>query len=187
MHLSQVFSNIRRGSRAQAMVEFALALPIFLLVVYGLLEVGRLIFMEAAVITSSREAVRYASAWGVNSAGVQQYDDCAGIRNAAKNTAFLLGLQDSSINICYDSGPGTNTDANCKDAYGNLVQGKNIKAYCSGPSDTASLTSGQRVVVTVSATYNPVLPLFLPLTQKNMASTAFRTVLGVVDLNTPTP
>ena len=172
------------------MVEFALALPIFLLVVYGLLEVGRLIFMEAAVLTSSREAVRYASAVGVNSGGVQQYQDCTGIRNAAKNTGFLLGLQDTNINICYDSGPGTDTDANCKDAFGNLIQGKNIKAYCAvGTSSqpTLSLTGGQRVAVTVSATYGPVLPFFLPLTTKRMASTAYRTVLGIVNLNTPTP
>ncbi len=173
------------------MVEFALALPIFLLIVYGLLEVDRLLFMQAAVITASREGVRYASAWGVGGGSAQfQYRDCAGIRNAAKNTGFLLGLQDPNINICYDSGPGTNTDPNCKDSFGNLVKGQSIKAYCSAGTatdNTVTLNSGQRVAVTVSATYSPVLPFFLPLTTKNMSSTAYRTVLGVINLITPVP
>ena len=165
---------MKRGARrAQAMVEFALALPIFLLVVYGLMEVGRLIFMEATVVTASREAVRYASAWGVNSSNTQQYLDCTGIRDAAKNVGFLLGLSDSNIQIGWD--PGTSTT---------------VTSYCAvgtGTQTGLTLTAGQRVVVTVTATYQPILPFFLPLTTKNMTSTARRTVMGIINLNTPTP
>src|SRR5512133_1668834 len=86
-----------RGHGAQALVEFALALPILLLVVYGLLEAGRYIFLIAAVANASREAARYASAAGVKSAGspILHYQDCTGIRNAAKTTGFLLNLQNS--------------------------------------------------------------------------------------------
>ena len=165
----------RRGaSRAQAMVEFALALPIFLLVVYGLLEVGRLIFMVAAVATASREGVRYASAWGVNAASTRQYQDCTGIRNAAKNTGFLLGLQNSSIRIGYDSGPSTTYKEYC-----------NLDSYGQIKDTTTSLGPCNRVVVTIKATYQPILPLFVPLTTKNMSSTTRRTVMGVIDLNNP--
>ncbi len=180
--------NMKRGAtRAQAMVEFALALPIFLLLVYGLLEVGRLIFMEAAVASASREGARYASAWGVNSAMTQQYNDCAGIRSTAKNVGFLLGLQDSNVTICYDLGPGTDTNSSCKNSYGNFIQGKTIAGYCpsSQSTDTVALSACNRVDVTVTATYRPILPLFLPLTTKNMSSTTSRTLLGLVDLNNP--
>ncbi len=181
-------ANAKRGAgRAQAMVEFALALPIFLLIVYGLLEVGRLIFMEAAVVTASREGVRYASAWGMSNGTVPQYQDCAGIRNAAKNTGFLLGLQDSNITVCYDNGPGTDTDANCKDSFGNSIRGNTIKGYCSASIPAPDLIAGQRISVTVTATYKPILPLFLPLTTKNITSTAYRTVMGIINLNTPSP
>ncbi len=181
-------AHAKRGAgRAQAMVEFALALPIFLLIIYGLLEVGRLIFMEAAVATASREGARYASAWGVNSSSIQQYNDCTGIRNAAKNTGFLLGLTNADIVICYDSGPGSGTDGSgvCKDRFGNFPTGQSIVGYCTGSTDTKTLSACNRIDVTVTARYQPILPLFLPLTTKNMSSTTSRTLLGLVDLNNP--
>ncbi len=154
--------------RAQAMVEFALALPIFLMALYGLLEVGRAVFMEAAVASASREGARYATAWSVTTGIIPQYQDCAGIRKAAKNVGFLLGLADSNVAISYDTGPGTSSTP-----------------YCN-PSTIPTLTACNRVIVTVSATYRPILPLFLPLTTQNMASTTRRTLMGLVDLDNPT-
>ncbi len=165
----------RGASRAQAMVEFALALPIFLLVLYGLLEVGRLVFMEASVATASREGARFASAYGVSryvgSTPVIQYQDCTGIRNAAKQVGFLLGLTDTSIQISYDSGPSTTATT-----------------YCSSGTEatTVTLTSCNRVVVKVNATYRPILPLFLPLTTQPVSSIDRRTIMGLMDLNNPT-
>ena len=47
----------KRKSTAQAMVEFALALPILLMVMYGLIESARLIFMYASVVSAARQAV----------------------------------------------------------------------------------------------------------------------------------
>ncbi len=153
------------------MVEFALALPIFLLVVYGLLEVGRLIFMEAAVASASREGARYASAWGVGSSGYQQYIDCDGIRNAAKNVGILLGLQNTNIAIFWDTGPGTTKTPYCP----------SNKSVDTG----VDLSQGQRVIVTVTRTYQPILPLFLPLTTQTISSTTSRTLMGIIDLNKP--
>ena len=49
---------------AQGMVEFALVLPMLILVLFGIIEVGRLLFIYNAVATSSREAARYGSAAG---------------------------------------------------------------------------------------------------------------------------
>ena len=162
----------RRDPVAQALVEFALALPIFLLVVYGLLEAGRLIYAYAAVTTASREAVRYASAWGVNTAGKPQYQDCAGIRNAAKNVGFLLNLADTDITIQYDIGTNTTLHSYC--APGTSVD------------TSANLQSGYRVAVNVRYHFSPILPFFLPFTQHDIASgPSRRTILGVIDLNKP--
>ena len=47
---------------AQAMVEFAIALPVLLLLLYGILEAGRLLFLYSTVVTASRYAVCYGSA-----------------------------------------------------------------------------------------------------------------------------
>lgn len=51
---------IRRESRGQALVEFALIVPIFLLVVLGLFDMGRAVFYYSTISNASREAVRLA-------------------------------------------------------------------------------------------------------------------------------
>jgi Flp pilus assembly protein TadG len=145
-----------------------------LLVVYGLLEAGRAVFMYAAVTNASREAVRYASGWGrIGNAEYQQYQDCTGIRAAAKNVGFLLGLSDSYITIGWDDGTSTLVNPYCP-------------AGGSSP-DPVVLASSDRVVVTVSATFRPVLPLFIPLAQNTMTSTSRRTIMGIVDLPPVSP
>ena len=55
--------------RAQGLVEFALVLPILLVLMMGLIEFGRLLFIYSAAATASREAVRYGSAAGENPGG----------------------------------------------------------------------------------------------------------------------
>ncbi|HEX8991573.1 MAG TPA: TadE/TadG family type IV pilus assembly protein [Anaerolineales bacterium] len=176
---------MQRGTRAQAMVEFALALPIFLLIVYGLLETGRVIFLYSSVITSSREAVRYASVAGINDTVSQtkHYQDCAGIRAAAKNTGFLLNLQDSQILIYYDR------------PYISAVQPAiPLTQYCTpGNATDTNVTfppdgGGYRVLVSVSAPYSLAVPL-VPFTPTTISSgLTARTYMGIIDLiPTPTP
>lgn len=155
------------------MVEFALALPIFLLIVYGLLETGRLIFLYSSVITSSREAVRYASAAGIPNYQIPHYQDCAGIRAAAKNTGFLLNLQDDQIRIYYDKPLGTPVVP--------------VTEYCTpGNTTDTSVTfqdgAGYRVLVSVSAPYSLAVPL-VPFTPKTIGSgLTARTYMGTIDL-----
>src|SRR5512146_1954993 len=141
---------VRRPARAQAMVEFALALPIFLLVVYGLLEVGRLVFMYSAVTTASREAARYASAWGyVDSLGqYQQYQYCTGIRNAARQVGFLLNLAGNSnanIHISFDD--ETPVQATIPPALHEYCTGSADFTTTVGPYFTYPVNPGDRVVV----------------------------------------
>jgi hypothetical protein len=151
------------GGHAQAMVEFALVLPILIALLVGLLEVGRLIFTYAAVNNASREAVRYASAIGLNDGGTQlKYLDCVGIRNMARRSAFFLNLQDTDILIRYDQGPGTGSFASCD---GNTV------------IDFGT----DRVEVEVRATYRPLTKL-IPLGNHNFKSKSSRTIIGFVDL-----
>jgi Flp pilus assembly protein TadG len=154
-------------------------LPILLLVVYGLLEAGRLIFTYAAVATASREAVRYASAAGMRdtSSYVMSYQDCDGIRNRAKNTGFLLNLQDTQIVIARDHPGPINTVP--------LTQYCRVGTPGAHQDTTVSLNAGDRVLVNVTTRYTLLLPI-VPFTSRTISSgyTA-RTFMGVVDLGTP--
>ncbi len=85
----------REQHRGQGIVEFALAVPIVLTMLWGVIEAGRLLFIYSSVASASREAARYA-------ATVDQFNDCAGIRDAAKRLAFFAGVSDDTIDIEYD-------------------------------------------------------------------------------------
>lgn len=150
--------------QAQTMVEFALILPVLLLLVYGLLEVGRLIFLYTTVITAAREATRYGSATGLNEAlTLARYIDCDGIRDSAENVDFLDAFDRvTGITIQYDHGPGLSPYATCP---------------ASGPlPNPSAILSGDRIRVTVSSTFTPIVPL-VPLETIPINSTARRTLL----------
>jgi hypothetical protein len=165
--------------RCQAMVEFALVLPILLLVVFGLLEVGRAIFLFSSATNASRDAVRYATAFGVNESNNLQFQDCAGIRDVARRTGFLLPLEDDDIVIEYDTGPDPDTgvvpapfDA-CDDA--------------DGVDEAVDLACGDRVIVTISVQFDPIVPQLVPLDARTIISSSARSYLGIIQLDEDNP
>ncbi len=70
------FDRPARG-RAQSMVEFALVLPILLLVLVGLLEFGRLFYAWMVLENSTRFGIRYATAGTYNPAYCLDDTPCA--------------------------------------------------------------------------------------------------------------
>ena len=50
-----------RRSRGQALVEFALVFPVFMLVLFGIIDVGRYVYVSNALNEASREGARYGS------------------------------------------------------------------------------------------------------------------------------
>lgn len=56
-----------RRSRGQALVEFALVAPLFLLLLFGIIETGRFIFYYEMLNNATREGARYAIVNGANS------------------------------------------------------------------------------------------------------------------------
>src|SRR4030095_5438784 len=81
-----------RAERAQAIVEFAIALPVLMMLLVGIMEVSRMLFMYASVVNSSRDAVRYASAYGrsddIGDGNLLKYKYCDGIEAVAKQSGF---------------------------------------------------------------------------------------------------
>ena len=178
-------SQRKSSSRAQAMVEFAIALPVLLVLLVGIMEVGRMIFIYSAVINASREAARYGSAVGWDTSGTyHRYKYCAGIANMAKSTAFLIALTNANIDIRYDSGP---SDATYADGHGpdNATEFNLLTRTCPPATTgeaTVTVASKDRIVIKITAAYTPVIKL-IPIPTRNFVSISSRSILGTVSVN----
>ena len=157
--------------KAQSMVEFALVFPVLLLLIYGIIEFGRLLFIYTAVTTSSREAARYGSAIG-NVGITPRFLDCAGILAAAQRSAILTPVNAGNIAITYDHGPSNPWNP--------------INITCAA-AQTASFVLGDRINVQVTVPYTPLMPL-VNFASFNVVSETARTILRDVEvLGTPAP
>lgn len=165
--MKTIFARNRKQFRAQAMVEFMLALPILIVLLYGIIEFSRLIFIMASVANASRQAARYGAGSGEFNS-TNYYQDCDGIREAANRSAILTEFDD--INITYDRGltsdgdqipildinPDPNTDA------------------C--PVEDNIIRNGDRIIVQVSASYEPIIEV-MPIEPLEIVSASARTFL----------
>lgn len=182
---------ISRPRRAQAMVEFAIVLPVLMLVLVGIFEAARMVFTYAAVTNASREASRYASAYGLGDNSVEKYKDCQSIRSWAKRSAYFLNLSDVNIQIQYLR---PQKDVNNNDVVVSGVLSETLLGFeCdqgSGADPQVFVESGDRVQVTVTGVYSPLIKL-IPFPTRTFTSTSARTIIGVFELewvtSTPTP
>jgi hypothetical protein len=177
INVKALFKSHRAGkhSRAQGMVEFALALPIFLLLMFGIIEFARLLVTYSAVYTASREAVRYGVATGMSVNGIPHYQDCAEIRNAGMNLGRIGGVQLNDFDIRYDRGL-----VEIPDEWTSLQQ-------CSGSASSVTLVLGDRILVKVETVFEPIVPL-VNLPSIPVSSTTARTILSGVNIRgTPLP
>ncbi len=137
----------------QAIVEFALAVPLLLTLAFGIMEFGRLFFAYSSVVTAAREAARVGSS-------VDNYQDCAGIQAAAVRVGGLAGVEASNVHISYDDGFGGN-----------------VRACPPG-----NLPLGSRVIVELrEVPFTPVVPL-VNIPSMTLHSIARRTILIGLEL-----
>jgi Flp pilus assembly protein TadG len=160
-----MFKN-RKKTKGQGMVEFALVLPITLLIVFGVIEFGYLLFVFSAVNTSSRDAARYGIAVGDAADGGSElrYYDCEGILNAGLNFGRYAGILDTDFTIGYDHGPNTGAAfTDCATLAGN---------------DGDGIEFGDRIIVTVDHHYEPLITFMgLNIGPFTMSSTSSRTIV----------
>jgi len=172
--------NKKASSPAQAMVEFAIALPVLFALLIGIMEVGRMVLMYTLVVNASRDAVRYAASVGLDSTGnpYARYAYCAGIKATAKSSGYFIGLQDSDITISYDDG------ANLPNGTPNILVSGGCNAVSGEDVDVlnADVSSGDRVTVQVTKTYTPLVKL-LPIQPRPITSISSRTILGIFKLD----
>lgn len=119
----------RRGA---ATVEFAVVIPVLLMFILGIIEIGRMVMVAQVNTNASREAARYAAQGGADSATVEthtrNYLTAAGIRDAAAGSG-------SAVTVAIETQPSNGTT-------------------WVAVADPSALPSGTPIRVTVSANFN---------------------------------
>jgi Flp pilus assembly protein TadG len=142
------------GERGQALVEFALILPLFLLLIFGLIDLGRFVMTDHILSSAAREAARQAAveaSWlGSTDAGCNK---TSGPKCPANLTALVTDARAAANRIVAGLG-GTISDVQIScDAPGNAPTGLWTGQSCN------STTSGNLVSVRVVFTYQPITPV----------------------------
>src|SRR5512143_3298332 len=138
-----------KSEHAQTMVEFAIVFPILLLLTYGLIEFGRMIFIYVSVTSAAREGARYGAAAGIidGSTTTKYYMYCDGMRTAIRRGAILTQIPDGAITVWYDHGPATSP---FPDAGNRCPSG-------TGTYSQDLIKLGDRVGVHLSVQYTPII------------------------------
>lgn len=127
----------RRATRGQTLAEFALVIPIFLLILMGLFDLGRAVFIYNGLTNAAREAARLAI---VN-------QDSTGIADRAQAMAFGVSLTSTPADIVafYKQSP------NADDVETNEP--------CDNSDDEHMIAVGCIAVVEANASWQPITPL----------------------------
>ena len=119
----------RRRTRGQALVEFALALPIFLMLMMAVFDLGRGIYMYNGVAEAARELARVTSVYPGTEVALGSTTQTAAVLAAQK--ALIPGLGDP-VFTCVD------------------IDGSSVTATC---------VAGMQVKVVIRAPFQPVTPI----------------------------
>jgi Flp pilus assembly protein TadG len=63
--------SVRKRRRGAAAVEFAIVLPVFVILVFGMIEYGRMVMVQQVITNASREGARRAVLDGATTSSVQ--------------------------------------------------------------------------------------------------------------------
>jgi Flp pilus assembly protein TadG len=127
--------------RAQALVEFALVLPIFLLILFAIFDFGRAIYAYNAISNAARE--------GGRTAIINQYPDA--VRAKAAQQATAVGLPTTDPGGCPAAGGSTTATSGICFA---LRTGPALGTACPTPP-----TLGCVAVINVKTTFTALTPV----------------------------
>jgi Flp pilus assembly protein TadG len=130
--------------RGQGLVEFALVLPIIMLLIFGAVDLGRAVYAYNTIANAARDGARVAA---VNQ--IATSPDCNedrpvenpatphwSITRCAANSAVTLGVRDTDVTVAYSTPSGTSLP-------------------CTWPT----INVGCIASVTVTYTYVPITPV----------------------------
>jgi Flp pilus assembly protein TadG len=120
----EVSARLMRGHRqfrrdnGQSLVEFALVFPVFILIVFGLVDVGRLVYTYNTLGNAAREGARIAAVNQIDYPAGTSCNENMPIENVATPrwaikpcvvaAAVSLGLTTSEVVVSYSTPTGTN-------------------------------------------------------------------------------
>jgi Flp pilus assembly protein TadG len=86
-----------RAGTGQSLVEFALVFPIFLLLLFGLIDIGRFVYTANALNQAAREGARYGSvaSWSETCSGSR--DAC--VREETANRLAGVAVSQSDVTV----------------------------------------------------------------------------------------
>jgi len=90
--------NFLKKTTGQSIVEFALVLPVLLLILMGIIEFGRLLETTNVLTSAAREGVRVAAVTA---------PDASQVNNAAQNILTANNISNATITV---NGPNTNRE-----------------------------------------------------------------------------
>lgn len=141
----------------------ALVLPLLLLLLFGVVEFGRFLSTQHGISTAAREAARYGFAIGPSPNGVPQYSDCDSIADAAAGLSGLGQVTDADVSVRYIDGAGSEI----------------IACPATSAAIQAAVVDGDRVEVTVTRPYSPIVPLVTAAFPTTITATDSRTIFLV--------
>lgn len=108
----RLLSKLRKNEKGQSLVEFALVLPILLLLVLGMLEYGWMLNAKISVTGAAREGARASSVVGKANSS-QAYDKAFAAANAymgagtfaAGDVTVTVSADSVKVTIKYDKEP----------------------------------------------------------------------------------
>src|SRR4029077_16914007 len=106
MYTRTISRNGRARRRGQSLVEFALVLPIFLLLIMGVIDAGRLVYMNSTLSNAAREGARTGAVeagWKGQSGG--SCGAAAGKKCPADDAALLADIKATADDMNAPFGP----------------------------------------------------------------------------------
>lgn len=165
----------RQGQAGQGLAEFALVVPVFLLVVFGLFDVGRLVYTNSVLSQSAREGARLAAteaAWiGVPGAGCVSDETAIGAGNPGAHVCpadvatFKAHVVAAVNRMAISVGPITTVHLSCNDGTVDdpAPSGEWTEASggngCQDANGNAVSSIGELVSVRIEYTYQPMAPV----------------------------
>ncbi len=144
----------------QALLEFALVIPVLLLLIFGVIDFARTVFALSQVVDASRQAVRYGIVTGLSSS-TRQYLDCDGIRAAAARVPGFVDLQNVTVDVFYE------------DAQNNFL------TDCTEGLTVWDVNHGDVLAVHVQGSIRPLTPILLMFTDTfTFEYTSRRTIIA---------
>jgi hypothetical protein len=158
--------NGRASHRGQSLVEFALILPIFLMLLVAIFDVGHVVWANNAISTAAREATRFAVVHGGNSScpvgphsATQSYPMPASsacpfpsdsVQAIKEEAAHWLSGVGGSVNVWV--------------CYGNVTT-------CTSDQNTSDNARGNPVTVTIQVSVGLAAPSLLGMGDFNLSAT----------------